>query len=167
MSSSKAKKTSTRAYNPKDPEAIGRPCRDFDQKVFEGLCQCFCTKDEIEAVLSTDQRILDNWCLRTYNQSFDTIYLEKRKGGKASLRRDQRNMAKTNPTLAIWLGKVELGQREPESGPIESSTLTELITSNDKLMQQIDKAQADKKAKQAQAQSESKDKSILSTDSIS
>lgn len=91
----------------------GRPSRDFDKKIFEGLCHVQCTISELEAIFQTDQRTLDNWCQRVYKASFSTTYNKYALGGKASVRRNQFNLSKTNGSVAIWLGKVLLGQKDP------------------------------------------------------
>lgn len=43
---------------------------------------------------------------------FSDVFNLKRSAGKVSLRRSQFKMAETNPTMAIWLGKQYLGQRD-------------------------------------------------------
>ena len=43
---------------------------------------------------------------------FAEIYGQKREAGKISLRRSQFQMAQTNPTMAIFLGKQYLGQTD-------------------------------------------------------
>ncbi len=93
-------------------ENSGRPKREFDQKTFESLCHVQCTISEIEAILHTDQRVLNDWCMRTYEQGFHTIYKRYAEGGKASVRRNQLKLSATNAAMAIWLGKVMLGQRD-------------------------------------------------------
>lgn len=93
-------------------EGAGRPPKEFDKRLFENLCHVQCTNDEIEAILNTDQRVLDGWCHRTYDCDFATAYQRYSKGGKASLRRNQYKMSATNASMAIWLGKVQLGQRD-------------------------------------------------------
>jgi len=92
----------------------GRPPREFDKKTFEGLCHVQCTVNEIEAILHADQRSIDYWCQREYNESFNTVYKRYAEGGKASVRRNQLALSKTNASMAIWLGKVLLGQRDQE-----------------------------------------------------
>ena len=91
---------------------MGRKLREFDQTIFEGLCHIQCTVNEIESVFHTDQRILDKWCVRTYEQTFKEVYETYRQNGRASLRRHQYNLSKTNPAMAIWLGKQWLGQKD-------------------------------------------------------
>lgn len=91
---------------------IGRPKRDFDKKIFEGLCNVCCTVEELESIFTTDIRTINLWCEREYNNSFSTVYKELSANGKASVRRNQLNLSKTNASMAIWLGKQWLGQRD-------------------------------------------------------
>lgn len=93
----------------------GRPKKLINQKQFEELCAIQCTEEEICAVLDVDDKTLTNWCKETYNKCFSEVFREKRTGGRASLRRKQWNLAESNATMGIWLGKQYLGQREPEA----------------------------------------------------
>ncbi len=94
----------------------GRPPRDYDPKVFEGLCLVWCTNDEICSIFRCDIRSVDAWCKRHYGESFNDSYKRFSAGGYASLRRNQFNLSKTNAAMAIWLGKQKLGQKEnPET----------------------------------------------------
>lgn len=96
--------------------AIGqiRPKRDsIKQEQFESLCAIQCTEEEILSVLDVSKDTLLRWCKETYKTDFATIYAEKKKLGKASLRRMQWKTAeKGNVTMQIWLGKNLLGQKE-------------------------------------------------------
>lgn len=94
------------------PRKTGRPLRDFDPSIFEQLCFVQCTVDEIELILKTDQRVVDKWCMRYYEVDFHTAYKRYSSGGKSSLRRDQYKLAKKNASMAIWLGKQWLGQKD-------------------------------------------------------
>lgn len=96
----------------KTKKKAGRPPRDFDPAIFEQLCFVQCTKDEMELILRTDQRVINKWCERHYDIDFDTAYKRFSAGGKSSLRRDQYKLAKGNASMAIWLGKQWLGQRD-------------------------------------------------------
>ena len=149
MVSKMPKKAKTRAYNPKDPDKIGRPQREIDQKLFENLCHIDCTVGEIESVLNSDQRTLDNWCMRTYNETFSTSYKRLSEHGKASIRRNQQRLSETNASMAIWLGKIRLKQQEPIQEMIENGDLARLLASNDTLMNQITKAQETAKLQSA------------------
>ena len=90
----------------------GRKLRDFDKNVFEGLCQIQCTTQEIESVFHADQRTVNRWCQRIYDKTLQEMLVVYKDHGKASLRRYQFNLSKTNPSMAIWLGKQWLGQKD-------------------------------------------------------
>lgn len=85
---------------------------NINQKQFETLCAIQCTREEIMAVFDVSKDTLLRWCKETYGTDFETIFAEKKQHGKASLRRSQYELAKTNPTMAIWLGKQYLGQKD-------------------------------------------------------
>jgi hypothetical protein len=92
----------------------GRPVRDFDKAVFEELCHINCTMSEIEKIFHTQDDVLKRWCERTYGASLQEIYHRYSDGGKASIRRNQIKLSATNGSVAIWLGKCLLGQRDPQ-----------------------------------------------------
>jgi len=92
----------------------GRPEKEIVKQSFESLCQLQCTEEEICAVLDVTDKTLTNWCRKTYNLSFSEIFAIKRESGKASLRRTQWKMAETNPTMALWLGKQYLNQKDKQ-----------------------------------------------------
>ena len=94
---------------------MGRPVKEIKQEQFEELCKMQCTEEEICAVLNVSDETLNKWCKNTYGKTFLEVFKEKRTGGKASLRRSQWKLAETNATLAIWLGKQYLGQRDEQS----------------------------------------------------
>ena len=91
---------------------FGRPKKKIDKNVFENLMKIQCTKEEICAVLDISEKTLNSWCNRTYGENFSLVFKKKREYGKSSLRRKQWNLAEKNPTMAIWLGKQYLGQRD-------------------------------------------------------
>lgn len=93
----------------------GRPRKEINQKLFENLCGIQCTEVEICAALECSEDTLNRWCKRTYKKTFAEIYKSKSQVGKSSLRRMQLKLAEKNASMAIWLGKQYLGQRdEPE-----------------------------------------------------
>lgn len=93
----------------------GRPKKEIDQRQFENMCIIQCTEEEICMVLGVSDETLNKWCKKTYGMTFLEVFRQKRSGGKASLRRKQWNLADKNPSMAIWLGKVYLDQREQVS----------------------------------------------------
>lgn len=84
----------------------------IDVKQFEQLCKMQCTETEIMAWFDVCKDTLIDWCKNTYGCDFSTIYEQKKEGGKIALRRYQLQQAEKNPTMAIWLGKQYLKQRD-------------------------------------------------------
>ena len=91
---------------------MARPRKEIDQTEFEKLCGLQCKKEEICGWFDITDKTLDGWVKRTYKESFSEIYAKKRSTGKISLRRAQFRLAEKNATMAIWLGKQYLGQRD-------------------------------------------------------
>ena len=80
---------------------------------FEALCKIQCSKVEICAVMSVTDKTLDRLVKEKYGQPFDKVQEHFRSFGKASLLRSQFKLAERNPSMAIWLGKQYLGQKDP------------------------------------------------------
>ena len=94
---------------------MARPRKEIDQKQFEILCGLQCTLPEFCDALDVTDKTLDAWCKRTYGKHFSEVFAQKRGRGKISLRRMQWRLAEKSATMAIWLGKQYLDQRdEPE-----------------------------------------------------
>lgn len=91
---------------------MARPRKEIDQKQFEQLCGLQCTKLEICEWFGITDKTLETWCKRTYKAGFSEIFAKKRSKGKVSLRRMQFQLAEKNATMALWLGKQYLGQRD-------------------------------------------------------
>ena len=80
--------------------------------LFENLCSIQCTKEEICSVLEVSEKTLNSWCNSVYGENFSLVFNKKRELGKSSLRRMQYKLAEKNPTMAIWLGKQYLNQKD-------------------------------------------------------
>ena len=91
---------------------MGRPLKDIDVEQFEKLCALQCTQSEIASWFNCDIDTVNNWCKRTYECTFSDIYKQKSEKGKISLRRSQWKLAEKNATMAIFLGKQHLGQKD-------------------------------------------------------
>ena len=91
---------------------MGRPRAEIYKKQFENLCGLQCTLEEICGWFGVTDKTLDSWCKRTYHASFSEVFKQKRGLGKISLRRSQWRLAEKSATMAIWLGKQYLGQRD-------------------------------------------------------
>lgn len=92
----------------------GRPKKEIDQNMFEKLCSYQCTEEEICGIFGVTDKTLTTWCKRVYKKSFSEVFKEKRQTGKISLRRSQFKLAEKNATMAIWLGKQYLDQRDKD-----------------------------------------------------
>lgn len=90
----------------------GRPKKEIDLKMFETMCGIQCTKEEICNILDINEKTLTRWCNDTYGIGFYDIYKKKSATGKMSLRRMQFKLAEKNATMAIFLGKNYLGQKD-------------------------------------------------------
>lgn len=84
----------------------GRPKFIVDYDTVEKLAHIQCTYGEIASFLgcSVDRLKRDD--------EFITRYKKGAEGGKMSLRRIQFKLAEKNPTMALWLGKQYLGQKD-------------------------------------------------------
>ena len=89
------------------------PAQDrIDKKVFENLCGLQCTLSEICDAFDVEDDTLNSWCKKTYGTTFSEVFKIKRGKGQISLRRMQWKLAEKNPTMAIWLGKQYLNQKD-------------------------------------------------------
>lgn len=107
------------AYQRKtDNPKMGRPKKKIEKKSFEQLCALQCTIEEMCCFFEVDDKTLSAWCKETYNKRFSEIFKIKRGKGLISLRRNQFRLAEKNPSMAIFLGKNYLQQRDnPEPEP--------------------------------------------------
>lgn len=110
------------------------PAQDkIDKKQFEKLCSLQCTLMEICSYFNVEDDTLNLWCKKTYGTTFSEIFKVKRGTGQISLRRMQWQQAEKNPTMAIWLGKQYLGQRDNiEVEHKDLSKVEELLSKIDK-----------------------------------
>lgn len=89
------------------------PAQDrIDKKVFENLCGIQCTLAEICDAFDVEDDTLNSWCKKNYGTTFSEVFKVKRGKGQISLRRMQWKLAEKNPTMAIWLGKQYLNQKD-------------------------------------------------------
>lgn len=85
---------------------------NIDRKMFEKLCGIQCTQIEIADWFNVSHDTISRWCKKTYKADFQEVFDRFRSTGKISLRRSQWQQAEKNPTMAIWLGKQYLGQKD-------------------------------------------------------
>ncbi|MBR4855142.1 MAG: helix-turn-helix domain-containing protein [Bacteroidaceae bacterium] len=90
----------------------GRPRKEIDKSQFEKLCGLQCTLNEIASFFQCSEDTVERWCKREYKEGFADAYKKNSGSGKISLRRAQFKLAEKNASMAIWLGKQYLGQRD-------------------------------------------------------
>ena len=100
---------------------------EIDRKAFEGLCRIQCTEQEIADFFACSPDTIERWCKREYGRKFAEVFAEKKSDGKVSLRRMQYRLAEKNATMAIWLGKQYLGQRDIIETKAESAERVTII----------------------------------------
>ena len=100
------------AYKPRGRPA-GRPEKPIDWTQFEQLCALQCTQSEIASMLKVNRETLSIRVKANYQEDYPTIYKRFAESGKCSLRRNQFVLSKKNASLAIWLGKIWLEQKDP------------------------------------------------------
>ena len=105
---------------------MARPRKEIDERDFESLCTLQCTKEEICGFFDVSDKTLENWCKRTYAEGFSEVFKKKRGKGKISLRRAQFRLAEKSASMAIWLGKQWLGQKDT----VEIERPDEVVISN-------------------------------------
>lgn len=91
---------------------VGRPEIKIDKQQFEKLCGMQCTLLEIAGFFNCCDDTINNWCKKTYGDNFSEVFKKKSMGGKISLRRNQFKIAEKNASMAIFLGKQYLGQKD-------------------------------------------------------
>lgn len=84
----------------------GRPKKVIDYTAVEKLANIQCTQEEIASFLELSVRTLQR------DEEFCRIYKKAQDNGRMSLRRMQFKLADRNPTMAIWLGKQYLKQKD-------------------------------------------------------
>lgn len=98
----------------------GRPKKEFDKKSFSDLVGLGCTQDEIcwffrdtNTGKPANPDTISRWCKRTYGMNFQEY---KNKMGlmalKIQLRKNQLLLSKKSASMAIWLGKQILDQKD-------------------------------------------------------
>ena len=93
---------------------MARPQKEIDWDQFEKLCALQCIQTEIASFLNIDHETLSNRAKDYYKEdSYSNIYKRFADSGKCSLRRNQFVLSKKNASMAIWLGKIWLGQKDP------------------------------------------------------
>lgn len=96
----------------KNKSGAGRPRKTFTPEEFEKLCGMQCTQEEICGWFGFSITTLNRRCREHYKSNFEGVYKKYSQDGKISIRRWQYKHMEKNPAMAMFLGKVVLGQRE-------------------------------------------------------
>ena len=102
----------------------GRKKIDIDYDMVQKLSMIQCTQKEIAYILGLSVRTLQR------DEKFNEIYNIGKENGKMSLRRIQFDIAeKGNASMAIFLGKQYLGQRDvvENSNETQNGVITDLV----------------------------------------
>lgn len=91
---------------------MARHVIEINKEQFEKLCGYMCTQAEIADFFNVSVDTISRWCKRTYGEGFADTYKKHIGSAKCTLRRYQMQLAETNPTMAIFLGKQYLGQKD-------------------------------------------------------
>lgn len=84
----------------------GRPKKEIDYATVEKLANIQCTQEEIASFLGISVRTLQR------DEQFMELFNKGRESGKMSLRRIQWKHAEKSASMAMFLGKQYLGQRD-------------------------------------------------------
>jgi hypothetical protein len=88
----------------------GRKPIEFDLLELEKLCSLQCTEEELAAWFKCSVRTIETYARKP---EFAEIIARGRAKGRMSVRRAQMRLLEAgNATIAIWLGKQFLGQRD-------------------------------------------------------
>ena len=85
---------------------MARPKKEINYEMVEKLASIQCTQQEIATFLDLSVRTLQR------DEEFCRLYKKGQENGKMSLRRIQFKLAEKNTSMAIFLGKQYLGQRD-------------------------------------------------------
>lgn len=91
---------------------VGRPAKEISFEEFKKLCALQCTLKEIAGFFDVSEDTIQRWCKREHNTNFAVLYAKYAQVGKISIRRAQFRLAEKNATMAIFLGKQYLGQKD-------------------------------------------------------
>ena len=91
---------------------MARPRKEIDLEQFKKLCGLQCTLTEIAGFFDCSEDTIERWCKRELQMSFADAFKKHSVSGKISLRRNQFRLAEKSASMAIWLGKNYLEQKD-------------------------------------------------------
>ena len=101
----------------------GRPKKEINYETVEKLANIQCTQEEIASFLDISTRTWQR------DEKFLEIFNSAKEKGKASLRRIQWKHAEKSASMAMFLGKQYLGQRDvvEEKHDINNGVINDLV----------------------------------------
>jgi hypothetical protein len=124
-------------------QKVGRKPVQIDLIELEKLCSLQCTHEELADWFGVSTRTIET---RRKRPEFAEAMQRGRSKGRISVRRAQMKMLENgNSTMAVWLGKQMLGQRDAITtehvgaggGPIQVATKPDLSRLTDEELQQL------------------------------
>ena len=100
----KSSATEAPAKNSPPKRKVGRPHKVIDEQLLLQLASIQCTYEELAAAFDCDRD--------TLRDNYSAIIEKGRENGRKSLRRLQFEHAKKSWGMALFLGKIYLGQKE-------------------------------------------------------
>lgn len=97
--------------------AMGRPKIEIDKSAFEALCFCGCKlADIVEYFNERDTPVsistIKRWVKREYGYTFERLSAKMKLRRNMKLVQNQLRLSEKSASMAIWLGKQWLGQRD-------------------------------------------------------
>ena len=107
----------------------GRPRTEINADQFRDLCKMQCTLEEIAGFFHCSADTIERWCKREEGLTFADAFKKYGADGKITLRRYQLRLAEKNASMAIWLGKQWLKQRDlpEEADPEDLRRVREIL----------------------------------------
>lgn len=106
---------------------MARPRIEIDFEQFRKLCGIQCTLTEIASWFKCSEDTIERWCKREYGMSFAESFKMFSADGKITLRRNQFRLSETNVSMAIWLGKQYLGQKDYQEVTLDNRSTDDTI----------------------------------------
>ena len=109
------------------PKKMGRPRKEISEVEFEKLCTLQCTEEEIAGWFGCSVDTIENWCKRTYDETFSETYKKYSAGGKLTLRRNMLRLSEKSAVMAIFLAKNWLGMTDNVEVKADTSLMQSLL----------------------------------------
>lgn len=110
-----------------EPKKMGRPRKEISEIEFEKLCTLQCTEEEIAGWFNCSVDTIENWCKRTYGETFSETYKKHSAGGKLTLRRNMLRLSEKSAVMAIFLAKNWLGMTDNVEVKADTSLMQSLL----------------------------------------